>query len=132
MKLAAIQMVSSTSLGDNLRAAHALLREAAQGGAELAVLPEYFCVMGRKDTDKLALQEALGSGLIQDWLAATARELNLWIVGGTWSDPQVTQIKGRSGAPMAPAGSADPSPAPGTSSAPNPQVPQNAPQEVPS
>ena len=83
MKLAAIQMVSSTSLGDNLRAAHALLREAAQGGAELAVLPEYFCVMGRKDTDKLALQEALGSGLIQDWLAATARELNLWIVGGT-------------------------------------------------
>ena len=83
MKVAAIQMVSCTRLADNLRAAHALLAEAAQGGAELAVLPEYFCVMGQRDTDKLALQEPLGSGPIQDWLAATARELNLWIVGGT-------------------------------------------------
>ncbi len=83
MKLAAIQMVSSTSLDDNLRAAHALLSEAANAGAELAVLPEYFCVMGRKDTDKLALQEALGNGPIQDWLATTARALGLWIVGGT-------------------------------------------------
>ncbi|HRL31039.1 MAG TPA: carbon-nitrogen hydrolase family protein, partial [Ottowia sp.] len=44
---------------------------------------EYFCVMGQRDTDKLALQEPLGSGPIQDWLAATARELNLWLVGGT-------------------------------------------------
>ena len=83
MKVAAIQMVSCTRVADNLRAAHALLAEAAQGGAELAVLPEYFCVMGQRDTDKLALQEPLGGGPIQDWLAATARELNLWIVGGT-------------------------------------------------
>ena len=83
MKVAAIQMVSCTRLADNLRAAHALLAEAAQGGAELAVLPEYFCVMGQRDTDKLALQELLGKGPIQDWLAATARELGLWIVGGT-------------------------------------------------
>ena len=83
MKVAAIQMLSSTVVDDNLRAAHALLGEAAKAGAELALLPEYFCVMGRRDTDKLALQEPLGSGPIQDWLAATARELNLWIVGGT-------------------------------------------------
>ena len=83
MKVAAIQMVSCTRVADNLRAAHALLAEAAQGGAELAVLPEYFCVMGQRDTDKLALQEPLGRGPIQDWLAATARALNLWIVGGT-------------------------------------------------
>ena len=33
MKVAAIQMVSCTRLADNLRAAHALLAEAAQGGA---------------------------------------------------------------------------------------------------
>ena len=83
MKVAAIQMVSCTRVADNLRAAHALLAEAAKGGAELAVLPEYFCVMGQRDTDKLGLQEPLGSGPIQDWLAATARALNLWIVGGT-------------------------------------------------
>ena len=83
MKVAAIQMVSGTRIDDNLRAAHALLVQAAQAGAELAVLPEYFCVMGQRDTDKLALQEALGKGPIQDWLAATARELGLWVVGGT-------------------------------------------------
>ena len=83
MHVAAIQMVSGTQVEPNLRAAHALLAEAAAAGAELAVLPEYFCVMGRRDTDKLALQEPLGEGPIQSWLAATARELGLWIVGGT-------------------------------------------------
>ena len=83
MKVAAIQMVSGPHVADNLRDARALLAEAARAGAELAVLPEYFCVMGHRDTDKLALQEPLGSGPIQDWLAATARALGLWIVGGT-------------------------------------------------
>jgi nitrilase len=83
MKVAAIQMVSCTLVEHNLRAARALLTEAAQAGAELAVLPEYFCIMGQRDTDKLALQEPLGSGPIQDWLSTTARELGLWIVGGT-------------------------------------------------
>lgn len=83
MKAAAIQMVSSTRLDDNLRTAHTLLVQAANAGAELAVLPEYFCIMGQRDTDKLALQEALGRGPIQDWLASTARDLGLWIVAGT-------------------------------------------------
>ena len=83
MKVAAIQMVSGTRVDDNLQTARALLAQAAAAGAELAVLPEYFCVMGRRDTDKLALQEDLGVGPIQAWLAATARELGLWIVGGT-------------------------------------------------
>ena len=83
MKVAAIQMVSGTRVDDNLQTARALLAQAAAAGAELAVLPEYFCVMGRRDTDKLALQEDLGAGPIQAWLAATARELGLWIVGGT-------------------------------------------------
>jgi nitrilase len=83
MKVAAIQMVSSTQIESNLSAARALLAEAAQTGAELAVLPEYFCLMGQRDSDKLALQEPLGHGPIQDWLAAAARELGLWIVGGT-------------------------------------------------
>ncbi len=83
MKVAAIQMVSGTRVADNLRAAHALLGEAARAGAELAVLPEYFCVMGQRDTDKLALQEPLDDGPIQRWLSDTARQLGLWIVGGT-------------------------------------------------
>ena len=83
MQVAAIQMVSGVSLPANLEAARALLEQAARGGAELAVLPEYFCLMGRKDSDKLALREAFGDGAVQRFLASAARELGLWIVGGT-------------------------------------------------
>ncbi len=83
MKVAAIQMVSGTSLDANLAAARKLLEEAAQQGAELACLPEYFCVMGHKDTDKLALREEPGKGPIQAFLASAARDLQMWIVGGT-------------------------------------------------
>ena len=83
MKTAAIQMVSSPTLGANLDSALALLKQAAQAGAELAVLPEYFCLLGNRDTDKLGIQEAYGQGVIQQFLADAARALGLWIVGGT-------------------------------------------------
>lgn len=83
MKVAALQMVSSTSVDDNLARARALLEAAAQGDAELAVLPEYFCLLGRRDTDKLGVQEPFGNGRIQNMLSAAARELGLWVVGGT-------------------------------------------------
>jgi predicted amidohydrolase len=83
MKVAALQMVSGPDLQANLAAAHVLLREAAAGGAELAVLPEYFCLMGHKDSDKLAAREAYGDGVVQRFLAGAARELKLWVAGGT-------------------------------------------------
>jgi len=83
MKVAAIQMVSGIDRATNLAHARILLAEAAAAGAELAVLPEYFCIMGARDTDKLALRERPGAGVVQDFLAATARKLGLWIVGGT-------------------------------------------------
>jgi nitrilase len=83
MKVAAIQMVSAVAREANLARAHALLARAAAAGAELAVLPEYFCIMGRRDTDKLALRESAGAGTVQGFLAHAAREFGLWIVGGT-------------------------------------------------
>ena len=83
MKVAALQMVSGVALQPNLEVARQLLEQAARAGAELAVLPEYFCAMGRRDEDKLALRERLGDGPVQRFLADAARELGLWIVGGT-------------------------------------------------
>lgn len=83
MKIAAIQMVSTGTLADNLQQAGMLLAQAAAQGAELAVLPEYFCLIGQHDADKLGIQESYGRGPIQQFLADTARSLNLWIVGGT-------------------------------------------------
>ena len=83
MKAAAIQMVSGVSLQANLAEARSLLEQAAQAGAELAVLPEYFCLMGHQDSDKLAARESFGEGEVQRFLAQAARELELWIVGGT-------------------------------------------------
>jgi predicted amidohydrolase len=83
MKGAAVQMVSGVSLQANLDSARKLLEEAAHAGAELAVLPEYFCLMGHRDSDKLAARESFGDGPVQHFLAQAARELGLWIVGGT-------------------------------------------------
>ena len=83
MKVAALQMVSSGIWADNRQRALSLLEQAAAQGAELALLPEYFCLIGQHDTDKLALQESFGDGPMQDFLADTARRLGLWIVGGT-------------------------------------------------
>ena len=53
MKVAAIQMRSGTRTEDNLRAARALLEDAAAGGAELAVLPEYFSIMEQRSERSL-------------------------------------------------------------------------------
>ena len=99
MKVAAIQMVSATSVPANLDAARKLLTQAAAQGAELAVLPEYFCLLGARDTDKLGIQEVFGAGPIQDFLAETARALKLWVVGGTLplTVPASRQIEGGTG-----------------------------------
>ena len=83
MKIAAIQTVSGASLATNLARAGALLDEAAVAGAELAVLPEYFGLMGHEESDKLGVREPFGTGAMQSFLADAARGLGLWIVGGT-------------------------------------------------
>jgi predicted amidohydrolase len=88
--VAAIQMTSSHVVEDNLAAAAGLLREAKDRGAEIACLPENFSFIGLKDADKLQVAEADGAGPVQDFLSKTARELKLWILGGS------TPLKGDS------------------------------------
>jgi len=83
MKVAAIQMTSGPDVAANLGQARELLEEAAARGAGLVALPENFSFMGLKDADKRTVAEADGAGQVQAFLAATARRLRLWIVGGT-------------------------------------------------
>ena len=83
MKLAAVQMISSPDVAPNLATAARLIAEAAAAGAELVALPEYFPLIGASDADRLAAREAEGSGPIQDFLATTARQHGLWLVGGS-------------------------------------------------
>jgi len=81
--VAAIQMVSSTRVDDNLAQAQTWIHTAVQRGAQLVALPEYFCLLGQQDKDKLTIQEAPGSGPIQDFLSRQARQHGIWLVGGT-------------------------------------------------
>lgn len=83
MNLAVIQMVSQAEVQANLAQARRLLERAAQGGARLAVLPENFAAMGRRDLAAIGRAEAMGEGPILPWLKQTARDLSLWIVAGT-------------------------------------------------
>src|SRR5579872_4115406 len=83
VRVAALQMTSAADVGANLVTAGKLLDEAAAAGARIAVLPENFSFMGRHDADKRAVAERDGSGPVQDFLSARARELELWIVAGT-------------------------------------------------
>ncbi|MFN5178208.1 nitrilase-related carbon-nitrogen hydrolase, partial [Limnohabitans sp.] len=83
MKIAAIQMVSGQDARTNLDTALQLIAQAAASGAELVGLPEYFCLIGQHDSDKLAIQEPFGHGPFQDALSAAARQHGVWIEGGT-------------------------------------------------
>ena len=74
MKVAALQMVSTPDPQANLATALSLIAQAAAQGAELVALPEYFCLMGHRDADKLAIAEAPGHGPLQDALSQSARE----------------------------------------------------------
>ncbi|WP_107312510.1 carbon-nitrogen hydrolase family protein [Burkholderia metallica] len=82
-RVAALQMVSTPDVTRNLDEARRLIAEAAGEGARLVLLPEYFCFMGQRDTDKLALAEPYQDGPIQRFLADTARRHGVWVIGGT-------------------------------------------------
>jgi len=83
LEIASIQMVSTPNLNENLELAASLIKEASDSSSKLVVLPEYFCLMGLKDTDKVNVREAVGSGPIQERLAAIAQENNIYLVAGS-------------------------------------------------
>jgi nitrilase len=83
-RIAAIQMVSTGQLDENLLAAEKSLIDAHNQGAGLALLPENFALMsagGR--TDVLATFSEEGQKKVHDFLSSQAHSLAMWIVAGS-------------------------------------------------
>jgi nitrilase len=76
-------MVSGMDATRNLQVALDFIALGADQGCELLALPEYFCLLGARDTDKLSIAEHDGAGLLQDALRDAARFHRVWIVAGT-------------------------------------------------
>ena len=91
MRIALIQMSVQADKRRNVEKALQKLREAKAGGAEIAVLPEMFCCP-YGDGDAVFHANAEGSGgMAQQMLSRAARELSLYVVGG--SIPEVENGK---------------------------------------
>lgn len=83
IRVAAIQMAAGPNVSGNLEEAARLLDMAAAQGAKLVALPEYFCIMGMQDADRVAAREQDSHGPIQEFLSQTAKRLGIWLVGGS-------------------------------------------------
>ncbi|MGB8338103.1 MAG: carbon-nitrogen hydrolase family protein [Burkholderiales bacterium] len=82
-RVGVVQMVSAPLVSENLIDAAKLIERAAGEGAQIIALPEYFAIMGLKDTDKVAARENFGSGPIQDFLREISARLKVWLVAGS-------------------------------------------------
>lgn len=82
-RIAAIQTVASSSVDRNLAVAEELIGDAADRGARLVALPEWFCFIGPSERDKLAIREQDGDGPIQAFLGRVAARFRVWVIGGS-------------------------------------------------
>jgi len=92
-KIAAIQMASGPQVEANLMAAVALVKEAADAGAQMAVLPENFVLMPMQESENIDIAEEYNNGHIQSFVGDCARDNNIWIVAG--SIPLKTNVEGK-------------------------------------
>jgi deaminated glutathione amidase len=81
MRIAACQMNSRQDKAANLATALALLDQAAEAGADLAVLPEYLDYLGTDD-GALHAAEPIPGPFVES-LAAKSRALGLWVLAGS-------------------------------------------------
>ena len=83
IKIAGIQMASGPHVSANLSETERLVEIAVNQGARLVVLPEYFAIMGLKETDKVNVKEEEGKGPIQNFLSKIAKKHKIWLIGGS-------------------------------------------------
>lgn len=93
ISVAAVQMISTPEPADNMRTVARRVHEAADAGASLVLLPEYWPLLGHHEQDKLQYAETPGQGPLQDFMASTARDAGVWLLGGTV--PLVSGVPGK-------------------------------------
>ena len=85
VKVAVIQMVSSPRVEENCLLAEKLLHQASKEGAQWAVLPEYWPLIGKQEQDKVSIGEDEGEGPLQNRLKEWAKKFNLTLFAGSIS-----------------------------------------------
>ncbi len=74
-------MASGPNVGANLSQLDLLIKQAVNDGAKVVLLPENFACINT-DKEILNVAEEYGQGVIQDFLAKTARQNSIWLVAG--------------------------------------------------
>jgi predicted amidohydrolase len=85
MRVAAVQLNSGADPAANRATADRLTREAAADGASVIVLPEKWPAMG-SDEQQRAAAEPLEGGPTLEWARATARELCVELIAGSFCE----------------------------------------------
>jgi deaminated glutathione amidase len=81
MRVALCQMRSIDDVESNVATAERMLNEAADGGADLAALPETFTYLGSREGRRAAAEPMPGP--TTDRLAIVARDRSMWVLGGS-------------------------------------------------
>lgn len=90
MRTALIQMPVTADKAENLTVARDYVRRAADGGAQLAVLPEMFCCLYTNDAFRANAEPA--GGPVHRAMAGLARETGLWLVAGSMPEADGERI----------------------------------------
>ncbi len=84
IKIAAVQMTSTLDYEKNLDLAEELITQAANDGAKIIVLPEFFIRIGNSNDDYFkSLIEELGCGKIQERIKKIVTKNKIFLVAGT-------------------------------------------------
>lgn len=90
MRTALIQMPVTADKAVNLAVAADYVRRAADGGAQLAVLPEMFCCLYTNEAFRANAEPA--GGPVHTAMAGLARETGLWLVAGSMPEADGERI----------------------------------------
>ncbi len=83
LTIAAIQLTSTPRIADNIATMQKLVAQAAAQDANWVLLPEYWAIMGLRDSDKLAHAEPYSAGILQTALGEAAQQHQTHLFGGT-------------------------------------------------